>query len=50
MRVETGFYLLNMSQKADTSGLRGGTEYHIFGIKFGLNPFLNQFFGLFLWF
>ena len=28
MRVETVFYLLNMSQKADTSGLRG-TEYHV---------------------
>ena len=31
MRVETFFYLLNMSQKADTSGLHG-TEYHICGV------------------
>ena len=28
MRFETVFYLLNMSQKADTSGLCG-TEYHV---------------------
>ena len=32
MRVETFFYHLNMSQKADTSGLHG-TEYHICGIS-----------------